>query len=181
MSWVMVAVGGMTAFNQVQQGRTARQQGNMQAQASEFQARIEQENALKTAEIIRRAGRRQVGQASAAYAAAGVKVGEGSALETERQINLDVEHDAFQSLLEGGRRARGLQTDAEMARAQGRMAQAAGYVNAMGTVLSTGYSALRANGWRSNGPGFSGTRAPAPVEDRSFRIDSRSGRGWMDY
>lgn len=168
MSWVTVAVGGMTALNQVQQGRTARKQADMQARVSEFQAGIEQANALKTAEIIRRAGRSQVGQATAAFAGAGVKVGEGSAGEVERQINLDVEHDAFQALLEGGRRASGLRTEAAMTRAQGRMAQTAGIVNAVGSVLSTGYGALKASGWRSNGPGWA-TQAPAPVEDRSTR------------
>lgn len=48
------------------------------------------------------------------------------------------------------------------------MRKTAGYVNAVGTVLSGGYQAMRSNGWRTAGPGFSGLQAPAPVEDRSI-------------
>ena len=84
---------------------------------------------------------RQVGQANAAFAGAGVKVGEGSAREVERQINQDVEHDAFQTILEGDRRSLGLKTQATMARIDGSMKQTAGYVNAAGSLLATGYQA----------------------------------------
>lgn len=170
MSWVRVAVTGMTAFNNVQQGRYAKAQAGLQAAMSDYQAQVEQDNALKMAEIIRRAGRKQVGQANAAFAGAGVKVGEGSAAEVERDITQGYEQDAFQAILEGNRRARGLQTDAAMERAQGRMAQAAGYVNAVGTVLGGAYQGMKSNGWRTGGPGFSGQQAPAPVVDKSIRV-----------
>lgn len=170
MSWVLVAVTGMTAFNNVQQGRYAKAQAGLQAAMSDYQAQVEQDNALKMAEIIRRAGRKQVGQANAAFAGAGVKVGEGSAAEVERDITQGYEQDAFQAILEGNRRARGLQTDAAMERAQGRMAQAAGYVNAVGTVLGGAYQGMKSNGWRTGGPGFSGQQAPAPVVDKSIRV-----------
>lgn len=171
---VSLTLTAVNALGQVQQGKTARAQANIQAGLSEYQAQVEQDNALKMAEIIRRAGRKQVGQANAAFAGAGVKVGEGSAAEVERDITQGYEQDAFQAILEGNRRARGLQTDAAMERAQGRMAQAAGYVNAVGTVLGGTYGAMRANGWRTAGPGFSGTQAPAPVETRT--IDYIPGR-----
>jgi hypothetical protein len=167
MAWVAVAIGGMNAMNQIQQGRYANAQAGLQAQQLDYQAQVEQDTALKTAEIIRRAGRRQVGQANATYAAAGVKVGEGSALETERQIDQDVEHDAFQTILEGSRRAGGLRADAAMTRADGRAREAAGYVNAVGTALGSAYQGLKSSGWRTAGPGFSGTQAPAPVEIRN--------------
>lgn len=170
MSWVMVAVTGMNAFNQIQQGKYANAQAGLQAAQNDYQAQVEQDNALKTAALIRRAGKRQVGQANAAYAAAGVKVGEGSTLETERQIDQDVEHDAFQAILEGGRRARGLRTEGELTRINGRMQETAGYVNAVGTVMGGMYQGMRSNGWRTNGPGFSGTQAPAPVETRTIKV-----------
>jgi len=174
MSWVLVAVTGMTAFNNVQQGRYAKAQAGLQAAMSDYQAQVEQDNALKTAEIIRRAGRKQVGQANAAFAGAGVRVGVGSASDVEREITQNYEHDAFQALLEGGRRAFGLQLDSELTRINGRMQAAAGGVNAVGTVLGGTYGAMRANGWRTAGPGFSGTQAPAPVETRT--IDYIPGR-----
>lgn len=168
MAWVMVAVTGMNAFGQVMQGRTANAQAQLQAQVSDYQAKVEEQNALETAKIIRRAGQRQVGEANAAYAAAGVKVGEGSAGEVERDITQGYEHDAYQAILEGSRRASGLRTDATLTRINGRMAQTAGVVNAVGTVLSGGYGALKASGWRTAGPGFSGQQAPAPVETRTI-------------
>jgi len=139
MSWVMVAVGATSAFNQVQAGRYAKGQANLLATQDDWQARIAQRDALATAEVIRRAGRRQVGQVVAGYAGAGVKVGEGSAAEAERQVTQDYQHDAFQAILQGDRRALGFQTEAQMARAQGRAAQTAGWVSAGGSLLSAGY------------------------------------------
>jgi len=166
MAYVMVAVAGFNALNAIQQGRTAKGQADLQAQQSEYQAQQEQETALETARIIRRAGRRQVGAATAGYAAAGVRVDQGSAADVQGQIAQDVEHDAFQAILDGGRRAGALRTDAALTRINGRMQRSAGYVNAVGSVLQGGASALRAGGWRTGGPGFSGQQAPAPVETR---------------
>lgn len=166
MSWVSVAVTGVSALNQLQQGRMAKGQADLQAGALDYQAQQAQQDAMRTAEIIRRAGRRTTSAQTAAYAAAGVKVGEGSAAEVERQTNIDVEKDAFAALLEGGRRAGAYRTEATMQRAQGDMAETAGQIGAVNSVLAGGYSAMRNNGWRTFGPGFSGGQMPAPVEDR---------------
>jgi len=97
---VSLALAGSKAYGSVMEGQMAKGQAEMMAGQSEYQAKVEQQNALATAGIIRRAGRKQIGQATAGFAAAGVKVGEGSAGEVERQINQDVEHDAFQALLD---------------------------------------------------------------------------------
>ena len=170
MSFVAVAITGFNAFQQVQAGRYAEGQAGIQAGQLEYRAQVEQDIALKTAAIIRRAGRETVGRANAGYAASGVVVGEGSAGETERQITMDYQHDAFQAILEGNRRARGMQTEAALTRIDGSMKATAGIVNGIGTVLGGTYSAMRANGWRTAGPGFSGTQAPAPVETRTPTI-----------
>jgi hypothetical protein len=170
MSFVNVAIGGMTALNARQQGRIANTQSQAAASQADYQAQVEQANAMKTAEVIRRAGRRQIGQATAAYAGAGVKVGEGSAGEVERQIGQDVEADAFQALLEGGRRAGALRTDATLTRISGEMQQSAGYVNAATSVLAGAYQGARANGWRTGGPGFSGQQRPAPVDSLTIKV-----------
>lgn len=169
MSFVAVAITGFNAFQQVQSGNLAKGQADLAAGQLEYQGNVERDNALETARLIRRAGRQQIGQTDAAYAGAGVKVGEGSAAEVERQQYQDVEHDAFQAILEGNRRARGMDTQADLTRIDGRMRQQAGYVNAVGTVLNGAYQGMRANGWRTAGPGFSGTQAPAPVVNRDTR------------
>lgn len=150
MSWISVAVVGSSALGQIQQGRYAAGQSRLQAAQDEYQAQVEEDTAMKTAELIRRAGKRQAGAANAAYAAAGVKVGEGSALEVEGQIYRDSEKDAFQAILEGGRRARGLRTDATMGRENASMQQTAGIVNAVGTVLG-GVRDYKRGGWKTGG------------------------------
>ena len=99
-----------------------------------------------------------------------------SALETERQIDQNVEQDAFQTILEGDRRARAYKTQGAFARAQGEAAQAAGYVNAVGTVLQGANAGLKASGWRTMGPGWSGQQAPAPVEVRIPGFNGYGGR-----
>lgn len=169
MSWAMTAVAGFQAINQIQQGNAAGRQFGLQAAMSEWQAEQAHDEGLKQAAMIRRAGARQVSESNAAYAGAGVTVGQGSALDLERQTLQDSEHDAFQSILSGDRQARGLQLEAVNLRTQGRMAKAAGRVNAVNSLLSSGAQGMKASGWRSNGPGFSGTQLPAPVETRGGR------------
>lgn len=168
MSFVSAAIAITSASQQVQAGKYANGQAKLQGQQLDYQAQVENDNAMKTAAIIRRAGRKQVGQANAAYGASGVVVGQGSAGDVEQEIRRDVEHDAFQALLEGSRRASGMSTQADLTRIDGGMRQTAGYVNAVGSALAGGYQAMRNNGWRtSGGPGFSGGQAPAPVTDLS--------------
>lgn len=143
MAWVTVAVavGTINAAGQIMSGRNAEAQAGLQAMQLEYQAGIEEASALKTAGLIRKAGRLQVGQTTAAYAASGVQVGQGSAAEVEREINQGVEQDAFQTILDGGRRAGGLRTEATMARIEGRNRRRAATVAAVGTMLSTGAQA----------------------------------------
>jgi len=166
MSWVNVAIVGSSALNQYTAGKTAAMQGQLSKQMGDYQAKVEQQTALETAALIRRAGRRQVGEANAAFAAAGVQVGQGSAAEVERDITQGYEHDAYQALLDGGRRARAAQLQGEFDRIDGHMRENAGRVAAVNTALSQGYGYMRASGWRSKGPGYAGTQSPAPVEIR---------------
>ena len=148
----------ISVFGQLQSGQAARAQGAMQGQQLDYQGKVEHENALQTATLIRRQGRYAVGSADVAAAASGVKVGEGSAGEADRQIYQDTEHDAYQAILNGDRRARGLNVQAVGARASGDIANTNAQLGAVGTVLSSGYKVF--SGWRTQ------TQAPAPVETR---------------
>ena len=56
----------------------------------------------------------------------------------------------------------------ELERIQGQAQSDAATIAAVGTVLGGGYNAMRLNGWRTAGEGFSGTQAPAQVVDRSI-------------
>lgn len=164
-----VAGTGLQVVGQVKQGRAAQRQADQDAARMEYQAAIEQDNAIATSEQIRRQGVRDRGQTVAAIGASGVKIGDGSALDAEREVMTDAETDAYLAILNGDRAARGLRSDAAATRRAGREARRASQIGAFSSLLSAGSQGLRASGWRSAGPGFSGTQAPAPIEDRSWR------------
>jgi hypothetical protein len=169
MSWVGVAIGGMKVMGQIQQGQAAKSTANAQAQSLDYQAQQEQQASLDQAAIIRRAGRYTEASATAAYAGAGVKVGEGSAADVSAQIQTDSEHDAFTTILNGTKRSNALRATGTMSRTQGDLAASQANMAAMGTALSSGYSGMQGSGWRTAGPGFSGTQAPAPVSTATVK------------
>ncbi len=166
MTVMLAASTTMSVAGTLQQGRAQQRGANEDAALMEYQARVEQDNALADAKAIRRAGEKARGETLSGIVAAGVKVGEGSALDAERQVLQDTETDAAMAILNGERAARGLTNQAERTRRAGRDARSASYLAAAGSLLSAGSQGLRASGFRSNGPGWSGTQAPAPVETR---------------
>lgn len=159
----------------LEQGRKAKNAANQQAEQFDQQAAFERDNAEGEAARIRRAGMVQRGQTLGALAAAGVKIGDGSALDIERQVMEDYSRDEYMALLTGERNARSLSASAGQARQAGKDARRASYVNAATSLLSAGSSVMGASGWRTGGPGFSGTQAPAPIAPRPNVI--YSGRG----
>jgi hypothetical protein len=163
MSYVMA---GVQVFSSLAGGVDAKGRADLQAQQLTYQGQLAEAEALQTAKIIRKAGRRQVGASNAAYSGVGVKVGEGSAAVLEAETITGVEHDAFQAILEGKRKGLGMQTQAGILRVDGKAAQAASIANGMTSALGSYYQGQRASGWRTKGPGYSGTQAPAPVEWR---------------
>lgn len=169
MSWISIGAAAVSAFGQYQSGQAAKAQGNLQAGQLNYQGSVEQQNAMQQAEMIRRQQRYAVGRSDVAAAGSGIVVGEGSAGEADRQIYQDSEHDAYQAILSGNRKARSLSLQASGARAAGDMAATNADEQAFGTVLGGAYQGLRGSGWRTGGmPGYSGTQSPAPVTDRSL-------------
>lgn len=153
MAWVMVAVTGSKMLGQITEGNTAEAMANNQALALSYQADAERTAAERTATLIRRAGRRQAGAANAAFAGAGVKVGQGSAATVEAEIIRGSESDAFQAILEGKRRGNSLDTEAQMTRISGDMARQAGYVGAVNSALDAYGNWSRASGWNKKSRG----------------------------
>lgn len=152
MSYVTAVVAVSTAVSQYSNGRYAKSMAGLEANQDEFTATQEKAAALETARLIRRAGRRSVGAADAAFSAAGVKVGEGSSLEVERGIYADSEHDAFQAILEGSNRSSALRLQAQLARIGGEAAKQAGIAGAVTTLGSWGAS--KGSGWKTTGNGL---------------------------
>lgn len=148
MSYVIAAGAAISIGGSLMQGDQAKQSGKIQNIFAQSQARIEEFQALETAKIIRRAGKKAVGAANSAYAGAGVKLGEGSAADVEQEIVSGVEHDAFQAILEGSGRARGARQAGEIALQQGRDANAAAMNQAAGTALMA-YGKKNPGGWKT--------------------------------
>lgn len=169
MTMFAAAGAGLQVAGQVSQGRAAQRQANAAATEDEYQAAVERSNALAEAATIRRAGARQRGETLAGIASSGVKIGEGSALDAERQVMEDVERDAYMTILTGERRGSAFEREAANKRRAGRDARRAANIGAFSSLLSAGANYARASGWGARGPGFSGTQPPAPVEDRSNR------------
>ena len=159
---------GLNVVGQVGQGRAADRQARGAAAESEYQAALALDDAQAEAANIRRAGARQRGETLAGIAASGVKIGEGSAGDAERQVMEQAARDEYMTILTGDRQASAYRRQAANQRAAGRDARRAANIGAFSSLLSAGGSFARASGWRSNGPGFSGTQAPAPVFDRSI-------------
>jgi hypothetical protein len=142
MSYVTAAISiGGALF----QGESAKENGAIAKIFAESQARMDEAAALETAKVIRRAGRKTIGAAKAAYAGAGVKTGEGSAAEVGEEITAGVEHDAFQAILEGKNRASASRQAGQNADQAGRDAQNVAIVNAVGTGISGWRTASKTN------------------------------------
>lgn len=167
---VSLLVGGTTLAisGQLQQGRAAQRAANESAAQDEYSALVEQDNALAQAQQIRRQGTTARGQTLAAAAASGVKIGQGSTLDAERQVMQDYETDASMALLTGKRAATGLRAQAELTRRAGRNARAASNISAFGTLLSSGAQGMKLaggslSGWDARGPNGTNDRSALSV------------------
>ena len=96
--------------------------------ASKAQARAEREAGQQRASRIRERGQAALGEARASYAASGVKVSSGSALQTEYTLLRNVERDAGAAIVEADARASAI-------RAEGRSAMANAIGNAAAGML----------------------------------------------
>lgn len=128
---------GVSAGSSIMGGQAAKKAGNASGDA-EIAASVDE------ARKIRKLAKQTRSQATAAYAASGVDVSEGTPLIAERDITQQSEEDALNTILGGQRRARAL-------RKGGQVGQRAGYLEAATTALYGG-SKFASNGW---------TRAPA--------------------
>lgn len=148
----MVAMSAVGAGTAIYQGEQQAAAAESQAISVQNQADAEADAARAQAEKIRKAGRAQKGEANAALAKSGVKLGEGTALEVQKEITQNVEQDAFSALLSGSRAKRTGDEQASILRASGDAARTGGYLGAAGTVLSTG-AKYYGGGWKSSAKG----------------------------
>jgi len=137
---------GVQAGGNIMAGQDARRQAGAEAAQLDQQALYERDTGKVTAEKIRKHGAAQRGAAVAAQAASGVRVGEGSALDAERQIMANTEEDAMLTLLSGDRQAEQLRYQGSLTRRAGRNAQRNSWLAASTNVLAAGYEYNRWKG-----------------------------------
>lgn len=154
----------------ISQGITARGQADAQAILLDDQARQEREAGMRDAEVIRRAAERTAASARTAAAASGVVVDTGSAALATDYITQTGGEDALTAILTGERRASATEGEAKQTRLAGRAAQKASYISAMSQGMQGAYGYGKSTGWRANGPGYSNSQTPAPVETRTITV-----------
>lgn len=145
VSALLVTGGLMTAKGQMDQGDYARQVGENNARYQEASAK----DALVRGTVAENAQRRQLralqGKQVAALAANGIDSSTGTGLNLLTDTAGEGEFDAQTIRSNAYKQAYGLETQASNSRSEGLMAQHAGNMNAMGTLLTTGSRAYAAN------------------------------------
>lgn len=145
----MVALAAVGTGATIYSGQQQAQAADDQAQIAENNAAYEADAARQQAEKIRRMARAQKGEANAALAKSGVKLGEGTALEVQKDITTRSEEDALSALLSGSRALKSGDDQSDMLKDSGEAAKTGSYVSAAGTVLSAG-AAYSSGKWKTS-------------------------------
>ena len=136
----------LSAYSAYQQGENQKDWADYQAKQAEADAKAEKSAAEVQAEKIRKMSRIQAGEATASIAGSGVDVGEGTALNINKDIYANAEEDAVMTVFGGSDRAARGNAEAAGYRLKGEQAQTAGYLNAASSVLAGGVQI--ATGWK---------------------------------
>lgn len=143
--YALAAAAAVSAYSSYQQGENQKDWADYQARQAEADAKAEKSAAEVQAEKIRKMARIQAGEATASLAGSGVDVGEGTALNINKEIYRNAEDDAVMTIFGGVDRAARGNAEAAGYRLKGSQAQQAGYLNATSSLLSAYGTAAR--GW----------------------------------
>lgn len=147
----MAAAAAYSAYSTVQQGKQQQLNADAQAEQADLDAKTERSAAEVQAERIRKLARIQASEANAALAKSGVEVGEGTALNINRDIYEGAEEDAALTVFGGANRAGRMQLDAANLRIAGAQARSNANGQAGATLISTAGNI--ASGWKSSASG----------------------------
>lgn len=136
----------LSAGGAVYQAQETKKAAVEQENAALFEAKQEKSAAEIYAERIRRQRRAAQGEATAALAASGVKVGTGTALDIDSQIANDSAMDAYLTLMGGTNNAGRITSQARINTKAMNQQATAGYLGAAGSVL--GGAGQMASGWK---------------------------------
>lgn len=163
MSFDPVTLGYVSALLAAYQGVTSYNQGKRQERTAEQNADIARKQAAAKEEQIRRHNRLLLGKQRAAAAQSGFDPNTGSLLELQADSAQQLELDSLVTRYEGTMQALSFESEADQAARRARAGLVSGLANASGSLLGA------YGGRYGRQPGFAGTQAQAPVEDRSFR------------
>lgn len=150
---VMAASAVYGAYSTVQSGKQQQLNGEAQGEQAEADARTEKSAAMVQADRIRKLARIQASEANAALAASGVEVGEGTAVNINREIYENAEEDAVLTVMGGTNRSNRLNVDASNYRLAGNQARSNANSQAASSLLSTGAGMY--TGWKTGAKGKS--------------------------
>lgn len=167
----MVAAAAVGAYSAYESGQQQKALGESQNEWNQYQANqaVADANAEKSAaevhaEKIRKLARIQASEANASLAGSGVEVGEGTAVNINKDIYANAEEDAVMTIFGGVDRSKrginqaaGYRATGEQAQISGNAAARAGTLNAFSTVLGAAGSYGNAKGWKT------GTNATTPA------------------
>ncbi|TXH01360.1 MAG: hypothetical protein E6R09_06820 [Rhodocyclaceae bacterium] len=156
-----VAAAAVGAYSSYESGQQQKALGESQNEWNQYQANqaIADANAEKSsaelhAEMIRKMAKRQASEANASLAGSGVEVGEGTAVNINKDIYANAEEDAMLTIFGGVDRSKrginqaaGYRATGEQAQISGNAAARAGTLNAASSILG-GVSTV-AKGWKT--------------------------------
>lgn len=135
------------AVGKIHEGQAKKRAAYAEADEYEYQADIALSNAQAEAKVIEREGRLQRGETLGGFAAAGVKIGEFSALDVEREVMEDAARDRAMAILSGQRVATSHRRSAAAKRRAGSDAATAGWLRGAGSLVKAGRDYVNANNW----------------------------------
>ena len=128
----------------------AYQQGKMQKQLNDYNAKVAMQNKIAVAEKaeydkeqLKRRVRKLKGSTTVAFAKAGVDGTEGTAIDIFEELAIESEKDLLMIQYNADLKARGYEIEAQTAAFTGSMAYSAGKMRATSTLLTGGSSTYK--------------------------------------
>lgn len=162
-AYAAAAAAAVGAYSAYENGQQQKKLGESQNEWNQYQANqaVADSNAEKSAaevhaDKIRKMARIQAGEANASLAGSGVEVGEGTAMNINKDIYANAEEDAVATIFGGVDRSKrginqaaGYRASGEQAQISGNAAARAGTLNAASSVLGAAGSYGNAKGWKT--------------------------------
>jgi hypothetical protein len=135
ISALFIAGGSLlSAYGSIEEGKAAMEAATYNANTMRIQAGQVREKSTRDASLVRERGIEAISDMRASYAASGVAM-QGSVLDVLADSAGEVKRDELTVRYQGELQARSLEADSNRVLLEGRQAQRAGNINAIGSLL----------------------------------------------